>query len=183
MGKNLWRKLEEVKRECAERLQHLAGPPEFAAVGAEGLPALGHEIEGAREGAPPDESEPAQVQSLPDSAQLAAVVEGGDVSSGQAQAAAEGATPADDEPCQARALPSLHSDFSGMRHAELRREAAKLHVRKRGAQNAAQLREACQRAVASQGTLHFQVQSLADSAQPAGAQSPYCDGAHVRQYM
>ena len=55
---------------------------------------------------PPAEIEPAQVQSLADSAQLAAVAEGGDVSSGQEQAAAEGAPPADDEPRQARRLPA-----------------------------------------------------------------------------
>ena len=119
---NLWRRTEEVKRDCAERLQSLAGSPYRA-------------------------------QSLAGPPEFAAVGEGGVVSSGQEQAAAEGATPADDEPRQARTLPSLHSYFSGMGKSELRREAAKLHLRKHGAQTTAQLREACQRAVSSQGTL------------------------------
>ena len=150
---NLYRSVDDVRRDCVERAQSLAGPPQFAVVAAGGGAASGQQLSAA-----------------------------GEMSSGDVQSAPDAAPPAEFEPCGdalgvadappqiAPALPqpgggprhaggahSLAADFGGMTgrqgRAELRRMAAALQVRKHAGQTNAQLKEACQRAVASQVTL------------------------------
>ena len=78
---------------------------------------------------------------------------------------------------------ALAADFGGMTgrrgEEELRRMAATLHVRKHAGQTNAQLKAACQRAVAAQGTLHRYVRMPGQAPAPI-APAPVSDSASAR---